>query len=58
MELITHNPEDGIYRAADDYIHAVEAVGARRQLFISGTMGLDMSGRAVDGIDAQLSMVW
>lgn len=58
MELITHNPEDGIYRAADDYIHVVEAVGARRQLFISGTMGLDMSGRAVDGIDAQLSMVW
>lgn len=58
MKLVAHTPEDGIYSATPDYIHAVEAVGARRQLFISGTMGLDMSGRPLDGIDDQLEMIW
>ena len=58
MELVAHKPEDGIYSSTPDYIHAVEAVGARRQLFVSGTMGLDISGRPVDGIDCQLEMIW
>lgn len=58
MELVAHNPEDDIYSSTPDYIHAVEAVGARRQLFVSGTMGLDISGHPVDGIDAQLEMIW
>ena len=58
MELVAHKPEDGIYSSNPDYIHAVEAVGTRRQLFVSGTMGLDMSGRPMDGIDDQLEMIW
>ena len=58
MKLVAHNPADGIYCATDDYIHAVEVVNSRRQLFVSGTMGLDTSGNPVDGIDAQLVMIW
>ena len=58
LKLVAHNPENGIYRATDDYIHAVEAVGTRRQLFVSGTMGLDPSGHPANGIDAQLDIIW
>ena len=58
MDLLTHNPADGIYAATPDYTHALEARGASRTLFVSGTMGLDAHGVAPASLDAQLSLVW
>jgi 2-iminobutanoate/2-iminopropanoate deaminase len=43
MQLTVRNPKDGIYPASVDYVHALQVAGARRFLFISGTMGLDAS---------------
>jgi len=39
MQLIPHNPTDGIYPAGDDYVHAMEVRSAGRLLFVAGTMG-------------------
>ena len=58
MTFITRNPTDGIYRATDDYVHAMEVVNPGRFLFVSGTMGLDAEGRAAEGLDAQLALIW
>jgi len=58
MQLTTRNPKDGIYPATDDYVHALEVTGAQRLLFISGTMGLDASGVAPDGLEGQLRLIW
>jgi enamine deaminase RidA (YjgF/YER057c/UK114 family) len=58
MQSIPRNPTDGVYRATDDYVHAMEVVGAQRLLFVSGTMGLDAEGRAPAGLEAQLELVW
>ena len=44
MRLVPHNPAQGVYRATDDYVHAMEVRAAERLLFVSGTMGLDPSG--------------
>jgi 2-iminobutanoate/2-iminopropanoate deaminase len=52
------NPKDGIYHATDDYVHAIEVQGMSRQLFVSGTMGLDAHGKAPRDIDEQLVLVW
>ena len=38
MKLTPRNPTDGIYPATEDYVHAMEVEGARRLLFVSGTM--------------------
>jgi enamine deaminase RidA (YjgF/YER057c/UK114 family) len=52
------NPTDGVYRATPDYVHALEVEGASRQLFVSGTMGLDVSGEPPEAIDEQLHLIW
>jgi 2-iminobutanoate/2-iminopropanoate deaminase len=54
----TINPKDGIYAATDDYVHALEVKGISRQLFVSGTMGLDANGQAPKSLDEQLILVW
>jgi 2-iminobutanoate/2-iminopropanoate deaminase len=58
MELVPHNPIDGIYPATDDYVHAMEVRGAERLLFVAGTMGLDPSGRPGADLAAQLDLIW
>lgn len=58
MPFIVRNPVDGIYAATDDYVHALEVTGPSRLLFVAGTMGLDAEGRAPEGLDAQLALVW
>jgi 2-iminobutanoate/2-iminopropanoate deaminase len=58
MELLTHNPAEGVYAATADYAHALEVRGASRVLFVSGTMGLDTRGSAGADLDAQLELVW
>lgn len=52
------NPNEGIYPATPDYIHALEFTGATRQLYVSGTMGLAPDGSAPESLDAQLDLVW
>ncbi len=54
----TINPVDNIYRATPDYIHGLEVRGASRQLFVSGTMGLDERGKASARVDDQLELIW
>jgi enamine deaminase RidA (YjgF/YER057c/UK114 family) len=58
MEQIVHNPTKGVYAATDDYVHAMEVVGAKRLLFVAGTMGLDARGEPPPMLDAQLELVW
>lgn len=58
MELVPHNPADGVYPATDDYVHAMEVRGAGRLLFVAGTMGLDPAGRPGSGLDEQLELIW
>ena len=52
------NPQSKVYAATPDYIHALEVSGASRQLFVSGTMGLDREGKPPASLDAQLELVW
>ncbi|UES40992.1 RidA family protein [Roseibium aggregatum] len=54
----TINPDKGIYPATPDYVHALEVTGAGRLLFVSGTMGLDVIGRAPESLEEQLDLVW
>ncbi|EAV46304.1 hypothetical protein SIAM614_10758 [Stappia aggregata IAM 12614] len=54
----TINPGEGIYPATPDYVHALEVAGAHRQLFVSGTMGLEASGKAPESLEEQLDLVW
>ncbi|QLY33758.1 RidA family protein [Nocardia huaxiensis] len=58
MDLIPHNPTDGVYPATGDYIHAHEVRDASRFLFISGTMGLDPTGRPGATLEDQLDLIW
>ncbi|GAA2353161.1 RidA family protein [Dactylosporangium salmoneum] len=58
MEVIAHNPADGVYPATDDYVHAVEVRGAERLLFVAGTMGLDAQGRPGATLTEQLDLIW
>lgn len=57
MEMRQVQPHDGIY-PAEDYVHAMEVVGPRRFVFVSGTMGLDAEGTAPPTLAAQLDLVW
>ncbi|QGZ34996.1 RidA family protein [Stappia indica] len=52
------NPVDGVYAAAPDYAHAIRLEEARSLVFVSGTMGLDRSGRAPATLAEQLVLVW
>ena len=58
MQLIAHNPSQGVYPATSDYAHAMEVVGPQRLLFVSGTMGLDGAGKPGAGLDEQLMLIW
>lgn len=58
MELVPHNPADGIYPATDDYVHAMEVRGAERLLFVAGTMGLDLNGNPGADLAEQLDLIW
>src|SRR4030095_8771977 len=58
MELIPHNPTEGVYATGGDWVHAMEVRGAERFLFLSGTMGLDPAGAARATADEQLVLVW
>jgi|SRR5882757_4276341 len=58
MEANVVNPVDGIYRATEDYVHAMEVKNASRLLFIAGTMGLDADGMAPPSLNEQLALIW
>ena|SRR5258706_13482059 len=58
MELVPHNPAEGVYPATGDYIHAMEVRGAERLLFIAGTMGLDTQGKPGGTLAEQLDLIW
>lgn len=58
MQMTPKNPDNGIYPATPDYVHAMEVTGAARFLFVSGTMGLDVDGTAPDDLGDQLSLLW
>ncbi|NEJ20795.1 RidA family protein [Rhizobium leguminosarum] len=58
MEMIAHNPANGVYAASPDYIHALEVRHPSRLLFVSGTMGLDHEGMAAADLDGQLELIW
>ncbi|MBB4438879.1 MULTISPECIES: RidA family protein [Rhizobium] len=58
MEMIAHNPANGIYAASPDYIHALEVRHPSRLLFVSGTMGLDQQGMAAADLEEQLELIW
>jgi enamine deaminase RidA (YjgF/YER057c/UK114 family) len=58
MQVITHNPVDGIYPAAGDYAHAIELRGPERLVYLAGTMGLDPQGAPGATLDEQLGLIW
>jgi enamine deaminase RidA (YjgF/YER057c/UK114 family) len=58
MEIVAHNPTDGIYPAVGDYVHALEVRGPGRILFVAGTMGLDSDGVAGATLTDQLELIW
>ncbi len=58
VELIPHNPSEGVYSTGGDWVHALEVRGAERLLFVSGTMGLRPDFIAPDTVDEQLEYVW
>jgi 2-iminobutanoate/2-iminopropanoate deaminase len=57
MEMKTRDAST-IFAPVGPYTHGLEIVEARRLLFITGTMGLDKSGKAPDGIEAQCALAW
>jgi 2-iminobutanoate/2-iminopropanoate deaminase len=58
MQSRAVNPVTGIYPATPDYVHAMEVHGVQRLLFVSGTMGLDETGKADGSLDEQLVLIW
>lgn len=58
MELVPHNPTDGVYPATPDYVHAMEVRAPARLLFVAGTMGLDPTGKPGADLAAQLDLIW
>ena len=58
MELIPHNPTEGVYSTGGDWVHAMEVRSASRMLFVSGTMGLRPDFTAPPTLDEQLEFVW
>src|SRR5689334_802469 len=58
MQLVPHNPVDGVYAATADYVHAMEVRGAERLVFVAGTMGLDASGTPGASLAEQLDLIW
>lgn len=58
MELIPHNPSEGVYSTGGDWVHALEVRGAERLLFVSGTMGLRPDFSAPETLEEQLDCLW
>ncbi|HET6941535.1 MAG TPA: RidA family protein [Sphingomicrobium sp.] len=58
MDLIAHNPTDGVYSTGGDWVHAMEVRGAERMLFVSGTMGLRPDFTTPPTLEEQLECVW
>jgi 2-iminobutanoate/2-iminopropanoate deaminase len=58
MEVIKHNPTEGVYATGGDWVHAIELRGTSRLLFISGTMGLHPDFSAPPTLDEQLVCIW
>ncbi len=58
MELVPHNPTEGVYSTGGDWVHAMEVRGAERLLFVSGTMGLRPDSSAPRSLEEQLECVW
>jgi 2-iminobutanoate/2-iminopropanoate deaminase len=58
LQLIPHNPTEGVYSTGGDWVHAMEVRGAERLLFLSGTMGLRPDFTAPPTLDEQLECVW
>jgi enamine deaminase RidA (YjgF/YER057c/UK114 family) len=58
LELIPHNPSDGVYSTGGDWVHAMEVRGPERMLFVSGTMGLRPDFTAPPTLEEQLECVW
>jgi 2-iminobutanoate/2-iminopropanoate deaminase len=58
MDLIPHNPTEGIYSTGGDWVHAMEVRKAERLLFVSGTMGLRPDFSAPPTLEEQLACVW
>ncbi|HYC95556.1 MAG TPA: RidA family protein [Sphingomicrobium sp.] len=58
MEQIPHNPSEGVYSTGGDWVHALEVRGAKRMLFVSGTMGLRPDFTAPPTLEEQLECVW
>jgi enamine deaminase RidA (YjgF/YER057c/UK114 family) len=58
MQTLFHNPTDGIYAPASDYVHAVEVRDPSRLVFLAGTMGLDSAGAPPPSLPAQLELIW
>jgi len=57
MEMLAHNPADGVYPATSDYVPALEVRAGQRMLFVSGTMGLDPAGAPGGTLSEQLELV-
>ena len=58
MELIPHNPTEGVYSTGGDWVHAMEVRSASRMLLVRGTMGLRPDFTAPPTLDEQLEFVW
>ena len=58
MEIVIRNPVQDVYRTDGDWLHAVEVREARRTLYVSGTMGLEVDGRPGTSLDRQLDLIW
>ena len=58
MEIVIRNPVQDVYRTDGDWLHTVEVREARRTLYVSGTMGLEVDGRPGTSLDRQLDLIW
>lgn len=58
MNQMILNPRDGIYPATGDYVHGISLAGISRLIYISGTMGLEASGRPAPTLEGQLALIW
>src|SRR3546814_16835796 len=51
------NPE-GVPKPGTPYSQSVEAAPGMRWLHISGQVGVDASGKVLDGAEAQIEQIW
>jgi 2-iminobutanoate/2-iminopropanoate deaminase len=58
MQILTHDPTDGVYATTGDYVHAIEVRRPERFVFVAGTMGLDPTGVPGASFDVQLELIW